>query len=101
MTFYGKRPFGYEVNHKNGIKIDDRIENLEYVTHKENMKHASRYGLIEKGEDRKCAKLKEHEVREIFFLYPSHTQVYLGNKFGVTRKQIDRIVNGHSWKHIH
>ena len=30
---------GYEVNHKNRNKLDNRIENLEIVTHSDNIKH--------------------------------------------------------------
>jgi len=35
-----------EVNHKNGIRTDNSVENLEWVTHSENMIHAYSIGLL-------------------------------------------------------
>jgi len=47
----GPIPDGMQINHINGIKHDNRIDNLEVVTQSENTKHAYRIGLASaKGE---------------------------------------------------
>lgn len=43
-AFCGKKD-GYDVNHKNGNKHDNRLHNLEYCTRKENMEHCYKNGL--------------------------------------------------------
>lgn len=47
-NFVGPRPLGLQTNHKNGIKADNRLENLEYVTPRQNMLHAYATGLIKR-----------------------------------------------------
>lgn len=45
LAFIGPLPRRHEINHKNGIKTDNRPANLEYVTKSENQLHALRTGL--------------------------------------------------------
>lgn len=48
LAFLGKKPRSKQaiiVNHKNGYKHDNRVSNLEYITQRENVKHAFKLGL--------------------------------------------------------
>jgi hypothetical protein len=49
-AFIGPKPKGLQVNHIDGVKSNNRLENLEYVTDKANKQHAVRIGLIQTGD---------------------------------------------------
>lgn len=91
-----------EINHKNGIKTDNRSENLEWCTRSENMLHAFKTGLQIplKAETHPCSKINWKIVNAIRDDYNNSgvTQLELESRYGVKRGRIASILNNKSWK---
>ncbi len=80
------------VNHKNGIKTDNSLENLELVTKSENTKHAYRHGLLHSGVKHYKATLSREDV--VFIRNNPHLKSReMAKKFNCHQGTISRIKN--------
>lgn len=92
-----------EVNHKDGNKLNNDLSNLEWATHKQNMEHAFRTGLVNNtGEKNGMNKLSKEQVIEIkAMLLNGISQQKIANKIGgISRSAILDIHSGKTWAHI-
>lgn len=112
-TFVGKRPEGMECNHGDGIKANNKLNNLEWVTKSENHKHAHRLGLMKTpnpkgsinekvcGEKHGQARLTDANVNTIRILYKNGwSQRALAGEYNTPQSNIFLIVNDKTWKHL-
>jgi hypothetical protein len=101
-AFGPPRGEGQICRHLDGVRTNNRIENLKWGTLEENCMDAFIHGTMPKGERHGCAKLREAEVQQIKKNY-KRTSGRASNcrelaiKYGVSRSTIQRIVFGKNW----
>lgn len=92
----------YEVNHKDGNKQNNCVENLEWVTKKENQIHAS-YTLGKRvGKDCYYSTLTEEKVIEIYNLCKTTNMLYkdIAEMYNVVPSEVSLIIGGKKWKNL-
>lgn len=102
-SFVGYRKDCIVINHINGIKTDNRLENLEYCSQSHNRKEDFRTGRQSlQGEKNTQSKLTEKDVLDIIELRQKIKLKYsqIADIFGITKSGVSSIFNGYTWTHI-
>ena len=104
LAFIGPRPQGAQTNHISGNKKDNSAQNLEYVSCRQNIRHAWALGLRRaeqtRGERQGNSKLTCDQVRMIRAEHGRITATELARRFGVTSQCIAFVQKGKTWKHV-
>lgn len=100
-AFLPPRPTArHQVNHKDSDRANPRLENLEWVTVSENIKHGYLFGNCDaKGERNGHSKLTNDRVQRLRSA-ARHEYEALAEKFGITVATIHDVVARRTWRHI-
>jgi hypothetical protein len=90
-----------EVNHKDGVKTNNNLANLEIVTRKQNAIHMAEVLGKCRGEKSGQARLKNVDVLNICeLLKDGLTQEEIAGRYDVDRTTISLIARGKNWSHL-
>lgn len=93
-----------DINHKNGNKRDNRIENLEYCSYKENSRHAVLSGLNPpvNGGRHGHSRIDDIQGLAVFtcLKHPLISKQQIASAFNTTEVAILQMASGNSWRHL-
>lgn len=99
--FIGPRPVGFDINHIDGNKQNNVVENLEYVSHGDNMRHAHRIGLSPVGERCNKGKLTASSVVAMRVARANGEPLSsIASRFGVAASTASQAINARRWRHV-
>lgn len=98
-AFLSPRPEGMTVNHINGVKADNRVANLEYVTRTENIRHARCVLQIGGMAQRKLSDEAVREIRAMSFENPG-SLAKAARQYGVDTTTLRRAAQAKTYKHV-
>lgn len=84
-TFMGETPDGLEINHLDGVKTNNTVDNFEFTTPSKNVRHAFELGLrLPTNKKVRCV-----ETGEVFESYKNAAE-----KLGLNRSHVSQAVSG-------
>ena len=101
ITFLKRKPSKkHIVAHLDGNPLNNKIENLKWVTQKENMSHKNIHGTQSYGEKNGNVKLTTEKVKFIKSNKDKFRIIDFARMFDVSDFAISSILKGKTWKHV-
>lgn len=101
MAFHGPiKNNTLQINHKDGNKHNNHIDNLELVTQSENGKHAYKLGLSKPNLTNRS--LTDDDVINVMYDYKLGilTKEEICNKYNIQIALLNRVIRGETYKHL-
>lgn len=99
-AFLGPCPAGHEIDHRDDNKLNNRAGNLEYVTHRVNLRRAA-HRYSRPGTRHPRARLTDADIRQIRARRDAGEQLQeIADDFGITDTHVADIHHRKAWAHV-